>query len=210
MRPETEVLDKRIFALHKDVKGRYAFIRIPKTGTQSMNLCFGKGWEHCSASYYQELVGSESWDKAFTFSIVRNPWARMYSFYKFHRSLSGEEHKLFQKYTHFKEWALDGCPHHYTRPNERFAFPKNVHSQFDWLSKNDELIVDYVARLENIDEDCKFIFNKTGVDPHISFPYHNRYTQENEYQEHYDTEVKDAVAISCGADVEFFGYEFNT
>ena len=210
MRPETEVLDKKVLALHNDVKGKYAFIRIPKTGTQSMNLCFGKGWEHCSASYYRELITPESWSKAFTFSIVRNPWARMYSFYKFHRGQGGREHQLFEKYNHFKEWVLDGCPHHYTRPNERFAFPKNVHSQFDWLSKNGEVLVDYIARLENINEDCKFIFDKTGIDTGVLFPHHNKCTQKNEYQNYYDPEARGIVAELCGADIEFFGYDFNS
>jgi hypothetical protein len=42
------------------------------------------GWHHASAEFQQRIVGREAWEAAFTFAVVRNPWARQVSAYRFH------------------------------------------------------------------------------------------------------------------------------
>lgn len=42
------------------------------------------GWHHASADLWRRAYGAETWSKAFTFGLVRDPWARLVSHWAFH------------------------------------------------------------------------------------------------------------------------------
>jgi len=75
-------------------------VHIPKTGGASIAKAFGLQDTHKSA-VYRRALDPEAWDCAFTFSIVRNPWERVVSWWL-----------NTQTYTHtpFLDWVAQGMP----------------------------------------------------------------------------------------------------
>ena len=161
---ELDQIKEQFLKIYSTAPARHVFIRIPKTGTQSMNAALACRWDHYSATFCKELLGPERWDKTFSFSMVRNPWSRMYSFFKYHKIHSGHEaHKIFRPHT-FESWVKEGMPHHYTLDHEIYRFPENPHLQFDWIAENGEVIIDYYFKLENTVAGTRELEEELGVE----------------------------------------------
>lgn len=68
---------------------RLIFIHIPKCAGTSIEVFFaGKDWaeidaetKHITCQMAVEIYGRDVWDDCFKFSVVRNPWARLLSFF---------------------------------------------------------------------------------------------------------------------------------
>lgn len=157
-------------------------------------------YKHSSASEIKALVSNEVWDKYFTFSIIRHPIDRMVSFYEYLKTYylggyRGSVIKLMYSVDQIKEVppALTQLPKLY----DAFRWPgvvaclrsktisEFIHtdgcwesygtmSQFHQLSDetDENLIVDYVGKLENINTDWDFICTKLGLS--IDLPHSNK------------------------------------
>jgi hypothetical protein len=80
----------------------------------------------------------------------------------------------------------------------------NIH---DWITDGSgNIILDYVARFERLEEDWRIICNRIGVDA-IPLPHENR-SERVHYREYYDQETRDQVAKRFSWSIEQFGYEF--
>ena len=82
------------------------------------------------------------------------------------------------------------------------------------IDDSGNIIIDYVARYENIDDEFKFICNKIGLPglelPHINYPgyYEDKPMPKREhYSVHYDDELIEIVRQRCLPDIERFDYE---
>lgn len=63
----------------------YVFVAIPKTGSSSVRKIIGRHkpyTEHMSAAQILQIIGRRRWEKRFTFSFVRNPFARCVSMFR--------------------------------------------------------------------------------------------------------------------------------
>ena len=202
---ELDQIKEQFLKIYSTAPARHVFVRIPKTGTQSMNAALACRWDHYSATFCKELLGPELWTGPFSFSIVRNPWSRMYSFFKYHKKYSAPEgHKIFRPHT-FESWVKEGMPHHYSLDHEIARFPENPHLQFDWIAENGEVIIDYYFKLENTVVGTKKLGAALGVD--IQMPHLNR-TIGPEYRVMYTPEMKNIVGDYCRKDIEYFNYDF--
>lgn len=70
-------------------------------------------------------------------------------------------------------------------------------------SKN--LMVDFVGRFENIEEDFRAICRKVGIT--ASLPHVNK-SKRTDYRDYYDAETRDLTARLYAEDIERFGYTF--
>jgi hypothetical protein len=215
--------------VHAYLHGRYVFIRIPKTGSASMNAALwnateaawtqrrvenvnvwlqtpgpttslGGWWDHYSAQFCKDALGEEVWGETVSFSIVRNPFARLYSFWKFQESKD-----------EFKKWLMSGAPVTGQKLHHGIVYPENhMLNQKNWLSDaSGNLIVDFICRLEEL-KNCEPIFKQIVDDRFKHYAERMNQTSEpNEYKEHYDEEMIDFVYKNCKDDIETFHYNFD-
>jgi hypothetical protein len=144
---------------------------------------------------FSTLTQSE-WERFYKFSIVRNPWDRVFSWYRnvvrdpLHRkSFQVPEDCRFDEFAdkHLDCWALD--------------------PQLDWLRDSDDRIVmEYIGQFERLPEAFESIREKLGIDE-MKLPNLLK-SQHVDYREHYSKTLRTRVAEKYAEEIEMFNYTF--
>ena len=216
------------------------FVHIPKNAGQSVEKVFlddlGLTWEdrivlllgvnispnigpprlaHLLARDYTEnfFISEKLFDQYFKFAIVRNPWSRVFSFYKFLTKQRIEFNK-FIKYRFYEDYFC----------SEKYSW--FVRPQADYLvDQNDMLLVDYVGKFELIDEAFDYIKPKSNLAGDITLPKKNISKSKSRlnffpsrlspfeipnmpYTEAYDDYSIDIVSKLYEKDCSMFDYSF--
>lgn len=199
-----------------DHKHKCIFIHIPRCGGTSIEVdLVGKNWwdiekttKHLIASTAKKIY-REYWDDYFKFSIIRNPWARMVSmmtrFPRFYGiSLASTMFENVGRY-------IEKYPNIEIDPRSKSRHDKfeTHHTDSVYLNILNEKL-DFIGKLENIQEDYSYICNKIGVPVHelLNDPKHSRGSKHKHYTEYYDDETREQVAKIYAKDIEYFGYKF--
>ncbi len=163
--------------------------------------------KHLSALQLNYILGDQEFERCFKFSIVRNPWARMVTRYFFtHVDNEPNSEEKRRKGTLRKFHNLDFEPW-LIRRWERNKRKKNANTQLRKLVDLDgRLMVDYVGRLEKIQESLDFICDTIGVE-RMKMPHVNG-TRRGHYAQFYNERTKEIVADMCRDDIEHFNFSF--
>lgn len=104
---------------------------------------------HLTAAEYVDLhfVSQEIFDAYFKFAFVRNPIDRLYSTYKY---------KRFIDYLSFDDFIKLKLENFIKSETEGFFFKP----QYEYLYGNNQLLVDFVGKLERLEKDFEFIQKK--------------------------------------------------
>jgi len=174
--------------------------------------------------YYQHVVLSKlktylikdglNWQDYFKFCFIRNPWDRYLSWYCFmqkflsdyvvagpiarffggHIPLGDLSFKDFIKRTNaYMTESIQGVEEHNQYP-----------LQYYYLDEGKQ--IDYVGKVENIDEDMIAVCQSIGID-HKSLEVHNK-TEHGHYRDYYDTESMKIVHRLENDCIERFEYTF--
>jgi hypothetical protein len=161
---------------------------------------------HASASLgRQEFDG---WDEYFKFAFVRNPWDRLVSWYTMVTTYPRGGNELWQyvrdNSSNFEEFIYNCTDDVPIRKGVYYSFARN---QLDYVTdENGELLVDFIGKLENFDEDIHKVFSRIGVDLE-RIPRKNR-SRHQHYSTFYTPETEMIVRERFERDIEYFGYEF--
>lgn len=189
-------------------KHKFIFIEVPKTGTTTIcDVLFNNfdavqpprggpqpGGKHLDIDQYKELFPKET-SSYFKFSFVRNPWSRVVSLYNRKEGIQKKNEMTFVEFVDWIQLATDTC----TMPTPK----KNM---IDFFIKDNELKIDFIGKLENLQQDFDIVCDKIGI-PHQQLQHLNT-TKHKHYTEYYDDETRDIVAEKFAKDIEYFGYEF--
>lgn len=151
---------------------------------------------HISAKEIKTQIGQPLFDKYFTFGFVRNPWDWQVSLYHF--ALQNTKHhqhemtKAFGSFDAYLEWRVNS----------------DLHLQKEFLFDGDRQIVNFIGKMENIQEDFAIVCDKIGIKK-TSLPRANK-SNRNKYQSYYNSYTKELVAKHFKEDIESFGYTFNS
>jgi hypothetical protein len=185
------------------------YIHVPKAGGSSVCLdLFGYKVGHKKYKDYDRFY-SKLLKQYFVFSIVRNPFDRLYSAYTYlsQGGKNSTDKKFFERelsqYDTFEKFVND------------WVSKDNVYSwihfvpQYEFLINKDKVIkIDYVAKLEDIDQDYGYIARRLGLGDRV-LPVKNKSRRASEYGAMYTQEMKDKVALIYEKDIELFGYGFD-
>ena len=183
------------------------FIHIPKCAGVSIENFFGwNGLRHETLQTYSNENSNEFLDSCFKFTFVRNPWARMVSWYFKHKN------NIYEPKTKdgFNEWIKGGMPNHWEKNTNGVDKTnwsnKDALSCIDFLNNDKNIDVDYIGEVENINKDMQYICNKMNIEykelPHINKSNHKP------YREYYTKETKNIIKDRFERDLLFFPYEF--
>lgn len=149
---------------------------------------------HSTANDLIKVMGRKAFDSYFSFAIVRNPWDWQVSLY--HYMLMRPKHyqyELIRSFAGFDEYI-------------RWRCTEEVRFQKDFIySPDGELLVDYVGRFENLENDFKEICSRIGVS--VSLPKIN-VSNTIPYQNYYTDETRELVREAFEKDILLFGYDF--
>jgi hypothetical protein len=129
-------------------KHNVLFIHIPKNaGTSILNSLEIKNAKHYPLSVLQGYMDKETFDNAIKIAVVRNPWERMVSYYRY-RQLKNQDPKDFP----FSYWLRNGAIQ-YNMGNF------DMMPQCKWLNNVDSLdmpeCIDYIFNYDLLDSQWK-------------------------------------------------------
>jgi hypothetical protein len=207
---------------------RYIFVHIPKTGGTSMALALesramkddimlgdtpkaknrrhrvkdahsrGRLWKHSSLADIDGLLSTDAIMGFFTFTLVRNPWDRMVSYYHWLQTQRFDHPSVaMAKTMDFTAFVVD------ERTQSQFcANPARSYMETaDKVEKCDAYI-----RIESFELDAQPLFTHLGFT--LTLPHENRAARDAPYQSYYSQKTADCVADYCSADIAQFGYRF--
>ena len=184
---------------------RAALLLRPKgkadTHKAPMRLAHLKARDYVSLKY----VPQEMYERYLKFAIIRNPWDRIFSIYKY----LGRGNGTFKEFICKKLGNTESAN----------ALPFFWHTQYEYLcSEEGDLIVNNIIRFENMRKSIEDIFTKLGFSEPC-LPYRNKSksislkgvdksTNAN-YKDIYCEETKEIVQRLYARDITQFGYTFD-
>ena len=188
---------------------KYVWFRTAKCGTSSL-LHFLKINTEIGVDG-NSLAFDENWKDYFKFAIVRNPWDRLLSCWKNKIEIQAKKPwRESERAYHYKVLGLDLLKDiTFAEFIRHLNDDKLLYADKHWAplhSLIDLDSIDFIGRLENLQEDFYIICDKIGI-PRQQLPHHNK-TKHKHYTEYYDDETRQIVAERHAKDIEYFGYEF--
>jgi hypothetical protein len=201
---------------------RVLFVHVPKTGGSSIDNIFDTEVPDARrvegrarhAPYGRLLRSEPTLGSYWSFGFVRNPWARMVSWWTMlgnviARAEAGHPAARAKIEANPRVWLVEG-EHHDNF--ERFVLettvnvPKVGRPQLSTLSAAQRR-VDFIGRLETFDRDIAVVRERLGLPPEQTAPHVNR-TSHGHYRDFYTDRTRDHVAEVFAADIDAFGYTF--
>ncbi|QUJ75473.1 sulfotransferase family 2 domain-containing protein [Sulfitobacter albidus] len=207
---------------------RYLFIHAPKTGGTSMALALearaakddlmlgdtpkararrhkvratpetGRLWKHSTLADLEGVVRPDELDDLFIFTLVRNPWDRMVSYYHWLRAQSFDNPVVaLARATTFEAFV--------TTPSVLESFARAPAASYV-TDRAGRMRARLFIRLEHLAEDI------APLEAHLGFalevPHANRSARAGEWRNAYSARSRAAVAKACARDIADFGYQF--
>lgn len=195
----------------------WIFIHIQRTGGNAVRAALGlednPPDKHFLARELRAACGEARWNSCFKFAFVRNPWARLVSWWSLidnKRDDTGKEpapNRFFGYVTaqaHSFEEFLANCTDEIVDNDGRKYIFRN---QVDYLTNdNGRLIVDFVGRFERLQTDFDRVTTRLGL-PHTELPTTNG-SRHAHYTEYYTPAMAEKVRQLYFRDIKTFGYQF--
>ena len=204
---------------------RALFVHVPKTGGVSVGVAFQRCCPDARsktpgvkpplgrhAPYERILRAEPQVADYWSFGFVRNPWARMVSWWSMiqdwdrewgpssgrppgDRMQGNDMWRAAAAYSGFEEFVLRGTE----------ELPRVGRPQVDYLRAPGRE-VDFVGRTESFAEDLQQVERHLGSEP-TRIPHRNK-SPHGSYRDYYSAAARDRVAEVYAADLEAFDYAF--
>ncbi|WP_076418349.1 sulfotransferase family 2 domain-containing protein [Colwellia sp. UCD-KL20] len=191
-------------------KAKCIYIHVPKAAGTSINKAvFGRTLGHYKATEIQKKF-PKLFKKSFVFSVVRNPWSRIYSAYQFAKigktesmGINQPEKYQIPAFDSFETFLFDWLA---TKNIEELDFVFQPQHAFIY-DEQGHLLTDFVGKVETLTSDIKVINKKLGRS--ITIPHANKTSTGESYKEAYLNQAMiDIVQRIYAKDIELFGYEY--
>lgn len=202
---------------------RLIFIHNQKTGGRSIEHCLRRHipdlevllpHDHAYATDGIDRIGRPEWDRYYSFGFVRNPWARLVSWYGMiaERPLHGLDNPWWryvrEKSSSFEEFVRR-CVDPVEEQRGEFRFRRSaVKNQIDYFTDSAGAVATtFIGRYEALQRDFAQVQRALGfaLGP---LPRLNR-GKTKDYREYYDDSTAALVGERFAKDVDHFGYTFD-
>lgn len=193
------------------------FIHIPKCGGTTIRKVLKPQkpiWEiHGCAQEINDEIGENQFASLKKFSVVRNPFDRLVSWYEHHTRTNRGEGYYDEG---FDAWVRRGCPHHFVE-SPHFGkrtgcrYPAYLYAstrQAAFLSINNRIPSDLeIFKLEEIGTWWSSVAAKFGKREE-PLKHFNKNSARKDYRTYYTEETRLIAAELCEQDLQIFKYEF--
>ncbi|MEM7684273.1 MAG: sulfotransferase family 2 domain-containing protein [Pseudomonadota bacterium] len=146
----------------------FRFIHINKCAGSSIEIALGLQKTHVTAADVRNHVGADAWDRMFTFSVVRHPIDRVVSIYHYRAA----QDALGADPPTLDAW-IEAV---FQRRDPAFLDETLMFAPFEqWLCADGAVLVDYVARVEAMEEGWRHICGTLSIDLPLGRFNANRY-----------------------------------
>jgi len=176
-------------------KHKFIFIHIPKTAGTSISSALNPFCEesypsikHWSAVKIKEKFGSDIWNEYFKFTFIRNPYERLLSWYnmidknRWRPNANSFQSHVKKNIHSFREFIMED-----KQSIDINRFPQQRIAQLKKISENGRVIVDFVGKYENLNEDFYYICKKLNI-PQTILPHINKFDHDH-YMNYYTEEM---------------------
>lgn len=201
---------------------RVLFVHVQKTGGSSADQMLLAGLPGAEPVGGLQWGRHTTWTKAvaahpefadyWTFGFVRNPWARMYSWFTMIQrrgegAASGANPLLTDRVARHKFWTgvIDSLPDFEAfvlEGPEKYGRLRTP--QIDYLTL-DGRRADFIGRTERFDDDIAQVCSRLGIEVE---PQRRNAGSGVDYRPHYSAQMQAKIAEVYAADIEAFGYQF--
>jgi hypothetical protein len=152
------------------------------------------------------LYREKEFDTMFKFVVVRNPYDRAVSCWQY-CTRGSRKWALLNRAVPKKgfETFLRQLPEIWKSKVQRHTATHTAPVYPDITDGEGRLLVDFTAKLENIDDDFKIICRNIGIEVR-EFPSVNKTQRKRPYQDFYNRTTKQLVEELYGEDIEHLGY----
>ena len=176
-------------------KYRSIFIHIPKNAGTSIEAFFANNSFRIQPNKHADIFEikrkfKNSYNNYRKFTIVRNPYDKMVSWYFYLKRNLGENYKIIE----FNKWIKD--PSKFWHINDPISFLK---PQCDWIDETVSII-----KFENLNEELNNFF-----DEKIDLPITNK-SNHKHYLDYYNEESLNIIYNKYKKDFEKYNYKLNT
>ena len=174
-------------------KHKFIFVHIPKTAGSSLRFYMRDRYDtlhvpHHSTAGQIKNKNMDIFDSYTKFCVVRNPWEREVSRYKFIK-----RNKSHTQYVH----TLNGIKWFIQQTGKPYTYYTDI---------SNVCTMNRLLRLENIQSDFREVCNELNIPakrlPHMQRSVHRHYT------EYYDDETRKLVATKYEEDIDRYEYMF--
>jgi len=208
---------------------KFIFVHIPKTGGTSLSLALeakamkddiligdtpkaknrrkriknakvsGRLWKHARLTDIYGLVTQEQIERYLVFTIVRNPWDRVVSYYHWLK-MQKFDHPAVEiaKNNSFTDFLADPA----IQRSLRNDAARNYVSDRDGIER-----CDMYLRMEHLPEDVGRLGGNLGIKL-ADLPHDNRSERDSDYADYYDVDSRNIVHAAFADDIERFEYRF--
>ena len=214
-------------------KHRFIFIAVAKTGSSSIENTlrmkiplkdvkkeeydilqddiWGSGFsdetklhKHISAIDLMKLIGDNIWNSYFKFAFVRNPWDIQVSHYFSYKN--GEVTQNIQNGTIYSHNIIRKQAEAQKLNFRQWIMKNYVDSSPQFFDQNGKIMMDFVGRFENLQEDFNFVCRTIGL-PQTTLSWNNK-SKHAHYSKYYNVETREYIHTKCKGIISIFGYEF--
>jgi chondroitin 4-sulfotransferase 11 len=209
---------------------KFITIDIPKTATRSLRETFVPqniidivGEPNLNADFYQHGTAQQcsnslqklnkNFSDYFSFVIVRNPWDRYYSFFKYYKEYA-KKYKNKDTSIKWNDVAVNQgriCVRLFEGETDEIVLRNiilNNSCQSDYYTnKNGEIMVSHIAKFENLNKEFELLCNQVNVN-YSPLLHGNKSIIKNSYYNIYTKETINLVAEKEKNVIELKGYKF--
>ena len=158
----------------------------------------GRLWKHSRLTDLRGLLPAQQMKEMFVFTLIRNPWDRMVSYYHWLRDQSFDHPAVhLAGRLDFEAFVL--------HPEIQQSFRENPFPSYVRDATGTDLCRAYI-RIESFQRDAAPLFDHLGF--RLDLPHENRSARGAEYANYYSVQAKKAVFDACREDIERFEYRF--